>query len=153
MARSEHYVIIGNGVAGSEAALHLRRRDQESRITMVSAGKLLSINRYELPKIFSTSGDWRDFLLHPPEYFDTHNIAVRRNTWVTHVDPASFRYTRLAFDGDVMIGALCLGRTDQVGVLRGLIQTKVHLGPWKERLMHQPNRITEAYIACAYETK
>ncbi len=72
---------------------------------------------------------------------------------VTQADPETFRYTRLAFDGDVMIGALCLGRTDQVGVLRGLIQTKVHLGVWKERLMQQPNRIAEAYIACAYDTK
>ncbi len=88
MARAEHYVIIGNGVAGSEAALHLRQRDQESRITMVTAGKLLSINRYELPKIFSCSADWRDFLLHPPEFYDKHRISVRRNTWVTHVDPA-----------------------------------------------------------------
>ncbi len=88
MAKAEHYVIIGNGVAGSEAAAYLRQRDQDSRITMVSAGKLLTINRYELPKIFSSSADWRDFLLHPPEYYDQHKISVRRNTWVTHVDPA-----------------------------------------------------------------
>jgi NADPH-dependent 2,4-dienoyl-CoA reductase/sulfur reductase-like enzyme len=89
MARSEHYVIIGNGVAGSEAALHLRQRDEESRITLVSAGNLLTINRYELPKIFtSDSADWRDFLLYPPQYYDEQRITVRRNTWVTHVDPA-----------------------------------------------------------------
>jgi NAD(P)H-nitrite reductase large subunit len=88
MAKSEHYVIIGNGVAGSEAARHLRQRDRDSRITMVSAGKLLTINRYELPNIFSSSDDWRAFLLHPPEYYDEHRISVRRNTWVTHVDPA-----------------------------------------------------------------
>ncbi len=87
MAKTEHYVVIGNGVAGSEAAFHLRQRDENSRITMVSAGKLLSINRYELPKIFSSSTDWRDFLLHPPEYYDEHRISVRRNTWVSHVDP------------------------------------------------------------------
>ncbi len=88
MAKPEHYVIIGNGVAGSEAALHLRKRDQNSRITMVTASKLLSINRYVLPKIFSSSADWRDFLLHPPEFYDQHRISVRRNTWVTHIDPA-----------------------------------------------------------------
>ena len=87
MAKLEHYVIIGNGLAGSEAALHLRQRDQESRITMVTAGKLLSINRYELPKIFSTSADWRNFLVHPPEYYEQQRIAVRRNTWVVNVDP------------------------------------------------------------------
>ncbi|MCP4315448.1 MAG: NAD(P)/FAD-dependent oxidoreductase [Hyphomicrobiales bacterium] len=89
MANTEHYVVIGNGVAGSEAARHLRQRDSDSRITMVSAGKLLSINRYELPKIFSSSADWRDFLLHPPEYYDEQKISVRRNTWVSHVDPTN----------------------------------------------------------------
>lgn len=89
MAKSStHYVIIGNGVAGTEAALNLRERDQHSRITMITAGKLLSINRYELPKVFTNdSADWRDFLLHPPEFYDRHNIQIRRNTWVTHVDP------------------------------------------------------------------
>ena len=85
-------------------------------------------------------------------------VTVSFGAWdgedaVTQVDEGTFRYTRLAFDGDVMIGALCLGRTDQVGVLRGLIQTKVALGPWKERLKAQPNRITEAYIACAQAVK
>jgi len=34
-----------------------------------------------------------------------------------------------------------------VGVLRGLIQTGVHLGPWKQRLMADPNRVMEAYVA------
>lgn len=91
MAKTEHYVIIGNGVAGSEAALHLRQRDQDSRITMVTASKLLSINRYVLPKIFSSSADWRDFLLHPAEFYDQQRISVRRNIWVTHVEPEQKR--------------------------------------------------------------
>jgi len=92
MAKPEHYVIIGNGVAGSEAALHLRQRDEKSRITMVTAGSLLTINRYELPKVFSAfSADWRDFLLHPPEFYEQNRISVRRHTWVTRVDPVNKR--------------------------------------------------------------
>jgi hypothetical protein len=31
-------------------------------------------------------------------------------------------------------------------VLRGLIQTPVYLGAWKERLMADPNLIMEAYL-------
>jgi len=88
MAKPEHYVIIGNGVAGGEAAYHLRQRDQASRITMVTVGRLLSINRYELPKLFTEPNlDWRDFLLNPPEYYADQEISVRRNTWVTNVEP------------------------------------------------------------------
>ena len=67
---------------------------------------------------------------------------------VESLDENTFRYTRLNFDGDVLVGALTLGRTDDVGVLRGLIQTRTHLGAWKEKLKENPNRITEAYIAC-----
>jgi len=62
------------------------------------------------------------------------------------VDADNFRYTRLEFDGDRIVGALALGRTDHVGVLRGLIQSAVRLGPWKEKLMADPNRLVEAYI-------
>ncbi len=58
----------------------------------------------------------------------------------------SFRYIRLTFKGDHMIGALTLGRTEQVGVLRGLIHTPVSLGPWKEKLMADPAKFVEAYI-------
>jgi NAD(P)H-nitrite reductase large subunit len=63
------------------------------------------------------------------------------------LDADHYRYTQLAFDGDRLIGALALGRTSNIGILRGLIQSRTALGPWKARLMQDPNRITEAYIA------
>ena len=63
------------------------------------------------------------------------------------MDEDAFRYTRLSFKDDRLVGALLIGRTENVGVLRGLIETRVALGPWKDRLMKNPNRITEAYIA------
>jgi len=65
------------------------------------------------------------------------------------IDTENFRYMRLEFDGDKIIGALSLGRTDQIGVLRGLIQTEVALGPWKEKLMADPHLIADAYVACS----
>ena len=62
-------------------------------------------------------------------------------------DPGRFKYLRLEFDGDVIVGALAIGLTQHVGVLRGLIQTRVSLGPWKERLMANPHLIMDAYLA------
>jgi NAD(P)H-nitrite reductase large subunit len=62
-------------------------------------------------------------------------------------DEDRFKYLRLEFDGDVIVGALALGLTQHVGVLRGLIQTKVSLGPWKEKLMVNPHLIMDAYLA------
>jgi len=67
---------------------------------------------------------------------------------VEDADEDKFRYTRLVFDGDLLVGSLTLGRTDFVGVLRGLIQARIHLGPWKEKLMQDPGRVFEAYVGC-----
>ena len=66
------------------------------------------------------------------------------------LDAGHFKYLRLNFKDDVLVGALSLGRTDHMGVLRGLIQNRTHLGPWKAKLMEDPHRIMEAYVAHAY---
>jgi len=34
-------------------------------------------------------------------------------------------------------------------VLRGLIEGRVRLGPWKDQLLREPLRIVEAYVARA----
>jgi len=65
------------------------------------------------------------------------------------VDTSGFRYLCLQFGGDVLVGATCIGLTDHVGVLRGLIEGRVKLGPWKKRLLREPLRIAEAYLARA----
>lgn len=65
------------------------------------------------------------------------------------VDETNFKYLRLEFDGDILIGATSLGLTQHVGVLRGLIQTRTPLGEWKHRLLKDPTRLMEAYLATA----
>lgn len=60
-----------------------------------------------------------------------------------------FNYMRLEFLDDVLIGATSLGLTNHVGVMRGLIQGKIHLGEWKDHLLEDPTRLMEAYLACA----
>ena len=62
-------------------------------------------------------------------------------------DPDRFEYINLQFRDDVLVGASSLGLTEHVGVLRGLIQSKTRLGDWKQKLMDNPNRIMEAYLA------
>lgn len=63
-------------------------------------------------------------------------------------DGDRFRYINLQFQGDVLVGGSSLGMTEHVGVMRGLIQSKVRLGHWKDKLKNDPTRIMEAYIAC-----
>jgi NADPH-dependent 2,4-dienoyl-CoA reductase/sulfur reductase-like enzyme len=64
-------------------------------------------------------------------------------------DDEAFRYLRLEFQGDRLIGATSLGLTEHVGVIRGLIQGRVALGEWKDKLVADPTRLMEAYLARA----
>ncbi len=65
----------------------------------------------------------------------------------TLTDRDRYRYLNLRFDGDVLVGASALGLTQHVGVLRGLIQTRTALGRWKDKLLDDPTRVMEAYLA------
>ncbi|MCG8354557.1 MAG: NAD(P)/FAD-dependent oxidoreductase, partial [Kiloniellales bacterium] len=56
------------------------------------------------------------------------------------------KYLRLEFDGDKLVGALALGLTQHVGVIRGLVQTGVPLGAWKDRLLEDPHQVMHAYL-------
>jgi len=66
-------------------------------------------------------------------------------------NPEEFQYINLQFEGDHLVGASSVGKTQHIGVLRGLIETKIHLGDWKQRLMDDPTLIMDAYIGCTQE--
>jgi NAD(P)H-nitrite reductase large subunit len=63
------------------------------------------------------------------------------------VDHDNYRYISLQFADDVLVGGTAIGLTQHVGCLRGLIQTGTKLGVWKERLMKDPYRLMDAYVA------
>ena len=65
------------------------------------------------------------------------------------VDLPNNRYLRLEFDGNKLVGGQAVGLTEHVGILRGLIQTELDLGDWKNKLMKEPQRLPEAYVAVA----
>ena len=62
-------------------------------------------------------------------------------------DPDRFQYLNLQFHEDVLVGANTLGHTDHIVVHRGLIQTGLHMGVWKDRLLKNPLCLMEAYVA------
>jgi NAD(P)H-nitrite reductase large subunit len=65
-------------------------------------------------------------------------------------DPDRYRYLNLQFDHDVLVGANALGLTEHIGVIRGMIQTQLRLGKWKNRLLDNPLQLMEAYVAAAH---
>jgi NAD(P)H-nitrite reductase large subunit len=66
-------------------------------------------------------------------------------------DEERYRYLSLQFKGDVMIGATSIGYTDNVGSLRGLVQGRVRLGAWKDKLLENPTQFMAAYLAMAHK--
>ncbi|HEY5719954.1 MAG TPA: FAD-dependent oxidoreductase [Gammaproteobacteria bacterium] len=64
------------------------------------------------------------------------------------LDRGRFRYLNLQFADDRLVGATGVGWTEHVGALRGLIQGRHALGPWKARLQQDPTRVMEALVGC-----
>ena len=64
-------------------------------------------------------------------------------------DKSAGRHLSLQFKDDVMVGCNSVGWTEHVGVMRGLVEGQIHLGGWKDRLMHDPTKLMDAYLDCA----
>lgn len=73
--------------------------------------------------------------------------GVEGGDTTTLVDEENYKYVRLNFKDDLLVGAITVGRTDFIGVMRGLIQSEVPLGEWKEKLIEDPTLIMNAYLA------
>ena len=65
-------------------------------------------------------------------------------------DKAAGKHLSLQFKDDVLIGCNCVGWTQHVGAMRGLVEGQVKLGAWKDILMRDPTRLVEAYQAAAH---
>ena len=49
----------------------------------------------------------------------------------------------------MLIGCNSIGWTNHVGVMRGLVEGRIPLGPWKDKLLHDPTQLMSAYLARA----
>lgn len=59
------------------------------------------------------------------------------------------KHLSLQFAGDRLVGCNSIGWTEHVGVMRGLVEGQVSLGEWKDKLLTDPTRLMEAYLARA----
>lgn len=117
-------------VAAANMVAHSRGLAAKSRIQAVT-----QINMLDTLGLISTSfGAWQ---------------GVSGGDGVELTDKASGRHLSLHFKDDVMVGSNSVGWTENVGVMRGLVEGRVKLGAWKEHLLRDPTRFMEAYLACA----
>ena len=72
---------------------------------------------------------------------------------VAAVRPERFAYRKLLWRGDRLTGAMILGKADDiwttndVGMLKGLVQTGGGLGPWKASVCRNPFNLKPAFMA------
>jgi len=64
-------------------------------------------------------------------------------------DKAGHKHLSLQFVGDQMVGCNSVGWTEHVGVMRGLVEGQVRLGEWKDKLLADPTKLMDAYLAAA----
>jgi len=123
------------------SAIQPNAADQAYVAAMNMAGRaarlkgVTQINVLDTLGLISTSfGDWQ---------------GVVGGQHVELTDRAAGRHLSLQFKDDVLIGCNSIGWTEHVGVMRGLVEGQVHLGPWKDKLLHDPTQLMPAYLACA----
>ncbi|WP_194724801.1 NAD(P)/FAD-dependent oxidoreductase [Noviherbaspirillum malthae] len=80
-----------------------------------------------------------------------HWQGIRGGQWVEFADQANYKYMRLEFSRDILVGSNTVGLTEYSGVLRGLIQHQVRLGEWKDRLLQDPMVLKDAYTECVQQ--
>jgi NADPH-dependent 2,4-dienoyl-CoA reductase/sulfur reductase-like enzyme len=95
-----HYVVLGNGVAGIEAALALRARDLRARISVVSAEHDHFFSRPALMYVFAGQTSLRDTEPYDRAFYDRMRFE-RRSGRVTHLDAAGHA---LVFEDGARLG-------------------------------------------------
>jgi NAD(P)H-nitrite reductase large subunit len=106
-------------------------------LNMLGRGAVLQrvtqINVLDTLGLISTSfGDWE---------------GVPGGEHVELTDAPGFKHLSLQFDAERLVGCNSIGWTEHVGVMRGLVEGRVKLGEWRHRLIEDPTKLADAYIA------
>lgn len=100
----ESYFIIGNGVAGLNAAEAIRDRDKDGRITIITAEGYHTYSRLMLSHYLGKDVEPEKLYIHPVSWYEERDIKVYLNTKVQAIDTekrvvktdgGEFFYTRL----------------------------------------------------------
>jgi hypothetical protein len=65
--------------------------------------------------------------------------------------PDQYQYMNLQFNDHCLVGCRYVIKTQHIGVLRGLIESRIKLNVWRQRLINNPTLIMQAYMACTQE--
>lgn len=83
----KRYVIIGNGVAGTTAAEHIRGIDKDGKIDIFTDESGLFYSRIRLPEYIAGQVEGEKLVLHNPQWYQEKAIDVHLDESVHEVDP------------------------------------------------------------------
>lgn len=82
-----NYVIIGNGPAGTQAALAAKKLDPEAAVTIVSREAQLFYYRYYLPHFLAGAKDESKMVVHPEAFYAKKGVDLVLGHQVVSVNP------------------------------------------------------------------
>jgi nitrite reductase (NADH) large subunit len=85
------HVIIGNGVAGTEAALAIRKSDPQAEITIITESSHLFYYRPRLIEYLAGEATVDSFTIHKQDFYEKMNIKNVLSTEVTKIIPGDNR--------------------------------------------------------------
>lgn len=80
------YVIIGNGVAGTTAAVNIRKFDKEGKIILISDEPYPFYSRIRLPEFLSNAVDEKGLIIKKDTWYIENSIDLVLNTAVTDIE-------------------------------------------------------------------
>lgn len=106
MDKKVKYVIIGNGIAGLNAATAIRKIDAHGKLLMISSEEYLTYYRLKLSHILGSHPDDNSLLLHNESWYKEQQIEVKLSSIVEAIHPQE--HTLILDDGSIIQYEKCL---------------------------------------------
>jgi len=143
------HVIIGNGVAGTTAAWHIRKTDPSASISVITEEPYPFYSRIRLPQLLAEETDEHGLVIHKPGWYANNRIGLILSTKVSAVDTARKKVVlssreELPYDRLLLAtGAHCfvppVSGSDKQGVLT--LRSISDAGRIKDYLKHTAKRV------------
>jgi 3-phenylpropionate/trans-cinnamate dioxygenase ferredoxin reductase subunit len=122
---TRRFVVVGGGVGGAAAVAELRRSGFDGAITLVCGEDTVPYERPPLSKQFLLGAAEDDGAVHPPAWYDEHEIDLRLGVLATGLDPAA-RTVTLSDGDELRYDTLLLATGVRPRTLPGFVGERVH---------------------------
>ena len=105
---SMEYIIVGNGVAGTEAAKTIRKRDTQAEINIFTQDHYPFYSRPRLPELLAKEASVEEIFVYNREWYHKNKIQLylnstvksidQKNQRITLTDKSNFTYNKLLLD-------------------------------------------------------